>query len=410
MKNLLTALLVQFIMLIDSNGLLHISSNIRLRGCNSIISSSKAMMTAKGTTTTTATTATTATASTSTDSQEFQLLTGVHDIVDRYDTFLLDMWGVMHDGTTTYDGVLQVVQKLKELGKDLIILSNSSKRQDNSIKLLTKLGFDPKSDFSQIITSGEVSYHLLSGTRPDQSPLAPHPWKVLEKVVQQSDASTKTKKVFCFGSGDGDEDYLESCGWTLAPMDEADLIVARGTFTIKDGSTLVHKKHDGEEAYYQAYHEQLTKGAQRKVPMLVANPDKIRPDANRSPMPGTIGTVYEEKLREVGDLSDPSEIVKYIGKPFADVYEIALRGKDKSKVCMIGDALETDVAGGSAVGIDTIWVVKNGIHNVDIERLGNGSLQTGCSAVLTSFNQISDQTYAQGRKLMPTVVLPAFAW
>lgn len=371
------------------------------------------MMTTKST----SATATTASSS-ATDSPEFQVLTGVRDIVDRYDTFLLDMWGVMHDGTTTYEGVLPVVQKLKELGKEMIILSNSSKRQDNSIKLLTKLGFDPKNDFSQIITSGEVSHQLLSGTRPDQSPLAPNPWNVLGPVMQPMDAtptettseSKRTKRVFCFGSGDGDEDYLESCGWTLAPMEEADLIVARGTFTIKDGTTLVHKKHDGEEAYYQAYHEQLTKGAQRKVPMLIANPDKIRPDANRSPMPGTIGTDYEAKLRELSDLSDPSDIVKYVGKPFADVYEIALRGKDKSKVCMIGDALETDVAGGSGAGIDTIWVVKNGIHNVDIERLGNGSLETGCSAVVASFNQISDKSYAQGRKLMPTVVLPAFAW
>jgi ribonucleotide monophosphatase NagD (HAD superfamily) len=240
--------------------------------------------------------------------------------------------------------------------------------------------------------------------------LAPNPWNVLEQQIQPGTATTKTKRVFCFGSGDGDEDYLESCGWTLAPMEEADLIVARGTFTIKDGSTLVHKKHDGEEAYYQAYHEQLTKGARRKVPMLVANPDKIRPDADKSPMPGTIGTDYEAKLRELSNLSDPSELVKYIGKPFADVYEIALRGKDKSKVCMIGDALETDVAGGSAAGIDTIWVVQNGIHNVDVERQGNGSLQTGCSAVVATFNQNSDKSYAKGRKLMPTVVLPTFAW
>jgi hypothetical protein len=31
----------------------------------------------------------------------------------------------MHDGTNPYDGVLEVVKKLKEEGKDVIILSNS---------------------------------------------------------------------------------------------------------------------------------------------------------------------------------------------------------------------------------------------------------------------------------------------
>jgi ribonucleotide monophosphatase NagD (HAD superfamily) len=56
----------------------------------------------------------------------------------KHDTFLLDMWGVMHDGTQPYDGVLETVQELKRLGKRLIILSNSSKRRDDSEKMLRK--------------------------------------------------------------------------------------------------------------------------------------------------------------------------------------------------------------------------------------------------------------------------------
>ena len=42
-----------------------------------------------------------------------EVLSGVRDIVDRYDVFLLDMWGVMHDGQVAYEGVLDVVKKLK---------------------------------------------------------------------------------------------------------------------------------------------------------------------------------------------------------------------------------------------------------------------------------------------------------
>ncbi len=59
------------------------------------------------------------------------------------------------DGSKPYEGVLDTVKKLKEAGKKLIILSNSSKRTSNSIKMLKKLGFNPD-DFEQIITSGEV--------------------------------------------------------------------------------------------------------------------------------------------------------------------------------------------------------------------------------------------------------------
>jgi len=320
--------------------------------------------------------------------------------VDRYDTFLLDMWGVMHDGKQPYDGVVDTVQKLKEAGKDMIILSNSSKRKENSVKSLKKLGFEP-AVFSQIITSGEVAHHLLSQT--EGSPLAPKPWDALESVLKK-----QKKQVFCFGSGEGDAEYFENCGWSLASSDEADAIVARGTFTIDDGSSVIHKTHDGEDTYYRVYYEQLAKLAKRRLPMIVANPDKVRPDADRSPMPGTIGKAYEALLLKDG-CDNVRDLVKYIGKPFPDVYEIALRGKDPARVCMVGDALETDVTGGSAFGVDTIWVVNDGIHNTEIQKQGNGDLRAGCSAILSEFNEIPE-TYAEGRKISPTIVLPHLRW
>ena len=140
--------------------------------------------------------------------------------------------------------------------------------------------------------------------------------------------------------------------------------------------------------------------------MIVANPDKIRPDADRSPMPGTIGNAYEKALG--GDGTDL--LIKYIGKPFSDVYEIALRNQDdRKRAVMIGDALETDIAGATAESIDSVWVVKDGIHNIYIEEKGKGNMKTGCEEVLEEFNQLED-TYAKGQELVPTVVLPHFRW
>ena len=63
------------------------------------------------------------------------------EILDQYDTFLLDMWGVMHNGSEPYEGVLEAVQELKRVGKKMIILSNSSKRRENSHKMLGKRKF-----------------------------------------------------------------------------------------------------------------------------------------------------------------------------------------------------------------------------------------------------------------------------
>ena len=99
---------------------------------------------------------TTTTTTTTASPGNMRYIDAIRHLTDDYDVFLLDMWGVMHNGSQPYKGVLETIKKLKELGKEIIILSNSSKRTDSSIKMLKKLGFDP-TDFCQIITSGEVS-------------------------------------------------------------------------------------------------------------------------------------------------------------------------------------------------------------------------------------------------------------
>jgi ribonucleotide monophosphatase NagD (HAD superfamily) len=76
------------------------------------------------------------------NSQTLTKLTGISSPeIMQHDTFLLDMWGVMHNGHEPYKGVLETVKELKAAGKKLIILSNSSKRRDDSEKMLRKREF-----------------------------------------------------------------------------------------------------------------------------------------------------------------------------------------------------------------------------------------------------------------------------
>ena len=337
---------------------------------------------------------------------KMRLVQGMRDIVDDYDVFLLDMWGVMHDGSAPYDGVLDVVQQLRRLRpprnhkKQLVILSNSSKRTDHTVRMLAKLGFQ-HTDFCKIITSGEVAFNLL------QQEESPPFWD-----------RTTDRKVFVLGSGDGDAEYCESSGWSLAPVHEASLIVARGTFTIDDydnDNSVIHKNHD--PARYEAVlQERLQQAAARRLPMLVCNPDKVRPDADRPPMPGKLGDMYEQLLRGRGGAAESAaSLVRRIGKPFADVYDLALAATgspDPSRVCMIGDALETDVTGGSRAGMATVWVLADGIHSPDLSSLGeSSSLEAGAASVLDSFNsQASHETYAAGQRLAPDMIMEHFRW
>ena len=368
---------------------------------------------------------------------------GIRNIVDDYDVFLLDMWGVMHDGIQPYEGVPEVVQKLKDANKKLIILSNSSKRRSSSVKMLKTLGFSDDA-FDEIITSGEVAHHLLlylsegvpSSWVPQHIPQAFQNLRHNAGNTKQN--GTQTLSAFCFGSGDGDEDYLNSCGWALAEtIETADLIVARGTFVVQSATNLA-SKNEHEEAYWSAYQAALETAANapNPIPMVICNPDKVRPDADKSPMPGTIGVAYQELLKQChgecdddvddDDEFDAQDLILSLGKPFSSVYEIALsaiaandnnhEAIDKSRVVMVGDALETDVTGATVAGIDSVWVINDGIHNQAISECA-GSLEEGCEAVLRGFNDASSgttttttTTYAQGRKVSPTVVVPHFRW
>jgi len=290
---------------------------------------------------------------------------------------------------------------LKNAGKKIIILSNSSKRRENSEKMLVKLGFNP-SDFDNIITSGDVSHSLLQNNADS---LGCQNWDMLTTLIQNG----KTKNVFVFGSGDEDEAYVASAGWTLSSIETADLILSRGTFTVNDGSNITSKTED-EMEYWKVMEEAFTIGAQRKVPMLVSNPDKVRPDKGLPPMPGAIGDTYERFVwtthcHPVGDMTEETarDYVKRIGKPFAEVYDIALGGGgDRGRAIMIGDALETDVVGASNAGVDSLWVVNDGIHGKDVG-------ENGVDGVLESFNG-NDFTYAYGQKVMPRYLMDHFRW
>jgi len=220
------------------------------------------------------------------------------------------------------------------------------------------------------------------------------------------------RNVFVFGSGDEDASYCTSAGWTLSNVEEADLLLARGTFTIDDGVTVVSKRED-ETAYWQVMEASLAVAARRKLPMLVTNPDKVRPDKGLPPMPGAIGDAYERFVWTThcppgGDMTEEGarELVRRIGKPFVEVYDAALGdaagGAEWDRALMVGDALETDVVGGSCAGVDVLWVAEDGIHGKDVGEIG-------ADGVLGSFNG-NEFTYARGKKVMPRYLTNHFQW
>ena len=45
-----------------------------------------------------------------------QHLTGFADLAARYDAFIIDLWGVIHDGVTPYEGAVDCLVRLRAAG------------------------------------------------------------------------------------------------------------------------------------------------------------------------------------------------------------------------------------------------------------------------------------------------------
>ena len=92
------------------------------------------------------------------------LHTSFSEIVDRYDAFILDQFGVLHDGVSALDGAVELCRHLSEqANKKLIILSNTSAPSDKALAKLPKLGFH-RDNFVGAVTSGEESSHYVRAT------------------------------------------------------------------------------------------------------------------------------------------------------------------------------------------------------------------------------------------------------
>ena len=91
---------------------------------------------------------------------EILTIEGLEKIYKNYDAFILDQWGVMHDGILGYKNAINCIEKLVNNKKKLIIISNSSKRKISSKARLPILGYQ-ESYFSEIMTSGEMIWKCL---------------------------------------------------------------------------------------------------------------------------------------------------------------------------------------------------------------------------------------------------------
>ena len=83
------------------------------------------------------------------------------EIFENYDTFIIDLWGVMHNGVTLNPKAIEAVDKLKKNSKKIVFLSNAPRPSAKVINFLLKMKMNKKY-LEHVMTSGEAAMHAIN--------------------------------------------------------------------------------------------------------------------------------------------------------------------------------------------------------------------------------------------------------
>jgi HAD superfamily hydrolase (TIGR01459 family) len=267
------------------------------------------------------------------------------DLIDDYDLFLFDQWGVIHDGKNIFPKAEEIFLHLQNLKKQVVIISNSGKKSSDNISRMKKLGAKNTLNVP-LITSGDVCRDLLVNKKNYFKNFGDRYFVVATEYPLLSE--TQYQQVHSLEKSD----FLLLC--TTTNFDEYDLI---------------------DNIFNQAIN--------LKLPLVCSNPD-------------VLGISGEDVHPSTGDLA-----IKYkkmggkthiIGKPGDEIFEFALNrtGIDKIKTLMIGDSLFNDIYGANQFNIDSL-LITSGIHKKDF--LSNKKIEDIIKDIHSDFQNKGNPNY-----------------
>ena len=241
---------------------------------------------------------------------------GLKSIVDNYDLFFIDLWGVIHNGIELFKSSIEVLNKLTQLNKEYILLTNAPRPNADVKNFIEKMGID-KEISSKVYTSGEAALDYLI-------------------------TNFNEKKFFHIGPPRDFSLFKTFEKNKINDLNEAEYLLCTGLFDDQDKELYFYKK--------------LLANHFKKI-MVCTNPDLIVDRGKvREFCAGSVAKVFEELDGKV----------EYFGKPHPKVY-IQATNLINRKVLCIGDNLNTDIKGANFQNFSSL-LISNGIHREEIKQ------------------------------------------
>lgn len=267
----------------------------------------------------------------STPAAGISVIASIAPIASRKDAWLVDIWGVMHNGVRPFLPAAEACAKFRAAGGTVILLSNAPRPAASVAAQLHRIGV-PREAWDMIITSGDAARALIAAFGP--------------------------KPIYHLGP-ERDLGVYDGLSVTMTSAEMAEAIVCTGLF-------------DDETETPETYAESLAALAKRKLPMVCVNPDiTVERGGRIIYCAGALAEAYERLGGEVA----------YAGKPYLPVYDMTakalagMRGQavPRDKQLAIGDGVRTDIAGAAAAGIESVYVASP-VHIASAAGLGDKEL------------------------------------
>jgi len=251
-----------------------------------------------------------------------RFLESITTVCQSYEVFLVDAWGVLHDGESLYPGAGEMLAQLMDAGKKVIILSNAARRIPAFKEELAKLGI-LTGYYTNAVTSGDLTWQAFKGG-------------VLAELGDH----------YFYQGPQRSRGILNGLALTeVCELEDAQFIINAGA--------------EGNQPDASAYAAMLSKARKLNLPMVCANPDRI---AIRGGVPGISAGAIALAYEQLGGK------LTYFGKPHAPIYRYCFDlfpEVDPSAYVMLGDGLATDIKGANKAGIDSVFLAS-GIHQPEL--------------------------------------------
>ena len=238
-------------------------------------------------------------------------------LADPYDAILLDLDGVLYRWPEPIDGAADAVRALRDAGKRIVFVTNNSSRTPAQVaERLASVGVDATPE--EVVTSALATASMLT-ERGIHSAFVVGEEGLLQALadagIRAEDASSPEVDVVVVGFDRG-ADYEK----------------------LRDASILV----------------------ERGVPLVASNADASFPAPGGESWPGA-GALLAAIETTTGTRGE------VIGKPEPPLFERALASAGGGRPLVVGDRLDTDIAGAVRLGWDSALVLTGDASREDLE-------------------------------------------